>query len=359
MTDQLKTAILFTGAAARISQEVAIFDKLRSMKGLKVSIHDTYIAGFSSGSLNLAAVNSCFSSDDNEANEKKWNDYYKNDILFKLRNRNVYRLNRVDGKIKLGIPILNTDPLRETVTSFVSDMGCKYLGDLPFVSNVLSLSLEKIKTMWASNLVEDHCSLDLVDLFMASTAIPVVFPSQTIGNKPDTNREFPDGKFVDGGTAGTFKLFQDNLGTFAETNGQFDNLFIISPIREKSAADEFEPRLLVKLGGRIFDVDFSKVYEALKNISLNSFLKFLRELNEYKMSDGKPLAKNIFVCIPNMDKKFFILNFNNQKKQHETVCDWVDAHPDRLAIPLQQYLDEHPDTDIEQISDSDSDMIIA
>jgi len=67
MTPKLTTAVLITGAAARISQEVAMFDKLRDPKfrgdkALKVSQGDTLLAGFSSGSLNLAAINACFSN---------------------------------------------------------------------------------------------------------------------------------------------------------------------------------------------------------------------------------------------------------------------------------------------------------
>ena len=56
MTQPLTKAVLLTGAAARISQEVALFDQLQAMKGLTVSQDDTLLAGFSSGSLNLAEI---------------------------------------------------------------------------------------------------------------------------------------------------------------------------------------------------------------------------------------------------------------------------------------------------------------
>ncbi len=67
MTQKLKTAVLLTGAAARISQEVAMLDKLMDPKGcgLKISQDDTLVAGFSSGSLNLAAINACLAQEVN------------------------------------------------------------------------------------------------------------------------------------------------------------------------------------------------------------------------------------------------------------------------------------------------------
>ncbi len=60
MNTNNKNLIMVTGAAARISQEVACIDKLRSEKGLRISQKDTMLAGFSSGSLNLLALNACF-----------------------------------------------------------------------------------------------------------------------------------------------------------------------------------------------------------------------------------------------------------------------------------------------------------
>ena len=47
MNTNNKNLIMVTGAAARISQEVACIDKLRSEKGLRISQKDTMLAGFS------------------------------------------------------------------------------------------------------------------------------------------------------------------------------------------------------------------------------------------------------------------------------------------------------------------------
>jgi predicted esterase len=79
---KFKKAIMLTGAAARISQEVALFDKLqeRSANPLQIDEQDTFLAGFSSGSLNLAALNACFRKDA----PLGWKSYYQETILFKV-----------------------------------------------------------------------------------------------------------------------------------------------------------------------------------------------------------------------------------------------------------------------------------
>jgi hypothetical protein len=46
MENKKNTAVLLTGAAARISQEVAILDALMDRKNLRLSPEDVYLAGF-------------------------------------------------------------------------------------------------------------------------------------------------------------------------------------------------------------------------------------------------------------------------------------------------------------------------
>lgn len=328
MTQKLKTAVLLTGAAARISQEVAMFDQLQRRKGLTVSPDDTLLAGFSSGSLNLAALNACFA----KGSSLNWDTYYKQQVLFPLRNHDVYKIKRLP---------FDTSPLRATISKFVKNMGCSKVGDLAFNSYIITCSVNEFTTLWANSQVEEQKFIDIVDAFMASTAIPVLFPSQEIHCLPGHDTDFPDGKYVDGGTKGTFDEFDKYIGEYVRQNEQFDNMYIISPMREKS---EEEHKELISLASdnSVKDTLFSKLIEHLKNISMITFLKFLQKLQDWQYK-GLPMAKNIYVCIPEMDKNFFILNFDNQKKQYDKVFSWVESNPDKLAIPLDQFLKEHKD----------------
>jgi len=328
MTQQLTKAILLTGAAARISQEVAIFDQLQIRKGLTVSQDDTLLAGFSSGSLNLAAINACFSTGSN----LPWDDYYKKQVLFPIRNKDVYKITSLP---------FDTTPLKNTLTTFLNKMNCQKVGDLAFYSSILSFSWNELDTLWACSNDMEQYYINSLDMFMASTAIPVVFPSQQISCVEGQTSNFPDGQFADGGTGGCFINFGNSLGKYVSNNGQFDVMYIISPMREKAEKEKtsFDKYLTKK---KIAGVESSKMDLHLENISLNGFLKFLKKLDEWECN-GQPMAKEIYVCIPQMAKNSFIMNFNKQEKKYNDVKEWVLQNPDKLAIPLKQYLEEHND----------------
>lgn len=328
MAQKLNTAVLLTGAAARISQEVAMLDQLMAKKGLVLSQDNTLLAGFSSGSLNVAAINACFSN----GSQLDWNTYYKQQVLFPLRNRDVYKIQWLP---------FDTQPLRETVLKFVDKMNCYWVGNLPFYSNILTFSWEKLTTLWACSQNPEQEYINLTDMFMSSTAIPILFPSQEIRCEAGHQMDFPNGKFADGGTGGTFKLFEDYIGEYVKQNGQFEDMYIISPMREK---EESEHNALIRQAKRksAQSDGLQNFIDYLKNISMISFLKFLKKLREWKF-DNKPMAKNIYVSIPEMEKNFPIINFNSQEKQYNAVMEWANNNPDSIAIPLEKFLDIYKD----------------
>ena len=328
MNQPLKTAVLLTGAAARISQEVAMFDQLCLQKGLKVSQEDTLLAGFSSGSLNLAAINACFAN----GSQLNWDTYYKQEVLFKLRNSDVYIIDELP---------FDTKPLRVTVQKFVDRMNCKIVGDLPFNSSILTFSYRELKTLWACSRNEGQQHINITDMFMASTAIPIVFPWQQIHCEPGYQMDFPDGHFADGGTGGAFKRFDSSIGEYVRNNGQFDNMYIISPMREKSQSVH-KAFLELANANNHKGADMSELLEHLKNISMSTFMKFLDELYSWKYN-GLPMAKNIFISIPEMPENFPIIDFDVQEKQYNAVTDWVKNNPSKLAVPIEQFINEHQD----------------
>ncbi|HCT29795.1 MAG TPA: hypothetical protein DIW31_03455 [Bacteroidales bacterium] len=326
MATKYKTAILLTGAAARISQEVALFDQLRAQKSLTVSPDDTLLVGFSSGSLNLAAINACFT----KGSKLDWDKYYKQTVLFPLKNSDVYKID--------GIPF-DTTPLRNTIQKFVDTMGCKNVGDLGFHSYIITFSWRELKTLWACSRVEGQQYINLTDMFMSSTAIPVAFPWQEIHCETGHTMDFPKGHFADGGTHGTFDNFDEYLGKYVKTNGQFENMYIISPMREKSEDGHEEAVSIVKNNTSSAD-DISKFIDHLKHISMNGFLDFLQKLNSWNYK-GSAIAKNIYISIPEMASNFPIIDFDQEEKQYNAVTDWVSQNPEKLAIPIDQFLKTH------------------
>lgn len=333
-----KTAIFLTGAAARISQEVAILDKLMSEKGLQPNEDDTLLAGFSSGSLNLAALNSCFKK---EA-PNSWNKYYKAKVLFPLKTDQVYKFQPSRKSL------LDTKPLRKTLDKFLDKMKCEYFGDFSFEAFVMAYSREDKDqhTHWANSKNKLQGNLKASDLFMASTAIPVLFPEQEIRSRV-TDRDFPYGDFRDGGTQGTFKYFEKYMDEYIAKNGSMETMHVISPMRQ---SPEQESKFMLKqmremqskstLEQEKADGILEDIKDFLTKISMNSFLKFLYALQEWNKENVK--IKNVYVSIPEMEKNYPIIFFGKQRKQYKAVKEWLELNPDKLAVPLDVFLEAHP-----------------
>ncbi len=328
MEHKLTTVVMLTGAAARISQEVALLDKLMEKKGLVIQQENTLLSGFSSGSLNILALNACFRAN----NPLSWDQDYKEDILWKLTNADVFSK---EGKGHLSV--YDTTPLRNTLNAFLDKMGLKYFGDFDFDAYVLTFSDRKLKTEWArSKGIDMQQNLIASDLFMASTAMPIVFPWQRIGTKTGGERNFPDGHFSDGGTAGQFKHYEDFIGQYVLENGPFKELHIISPMRGESATDLEQLHEAIQEKRDLKEIKL-KLEDVASNISFDTFLKFLESLQSWQQQHG-PIAENVYVNIPQMDKNFGILNFDTELEQYNATCEWIEQNPDQLAVPLDVFV---------------------
>jgi len=179
------TAILITGAAARIPQEAALLESLYN-KGMLNDV--VFIAGASSGALNTVMLNAVI--------DKKitWNSY-KN-ILFSITNDSVFKMK--DKKLPV-----DTSPLKNFLTRILHNrLGYYKVGDLPYTSAISITDIDLLKftrkNYRLSNLKinpESDPSLDLVEVLMASTAFPVAFPKVRISH----TTTLPDHDFIDGG----------------------------------------------------------------------------------------------------------------------------------------------------------------
>lgn len=317
----LTNAILLTGAAARISQEVALIDSLVNQKGLTIDEDSTYLAGFSSGALNLMAINACFRKE----NPLSWDDFYKDEILNELTNDDVY--------IKTHPIHWDTLPLRKTIKMFLKNARVKKLSDLPFHTNIIAFNIDKMKTYWAESSKFKNSNIDLCDLLMASTAIPVLFPPQRINSVNELTTGLPGGIYSDGGTGGTFKRFKRNLKKVVKSNSVFEDLHIISPMRE---TDEIIYNSLHKLNFE-HENDTQMFNDYFGNLSMHGFIKFLRKLQ--KANNQTKLANNIYVSMPNMKNNTDILDFSGQMDKYEAVSSWCSSNPEDVAINLDRFLE--------------------
>lgn len=322
----MKDALFLTGAAALISQEVAIIDKLIEKKGLVISPDQTMLAGFSSGALNIGAINACFRKND----PLPWDAYYKNELLFGIKTSDVFTRHKF-------IPV-DTKPLHKTLANFLKKGNLLSLTDLSFESYILTFSYLRLTTQWISNLSHRNQFIDLLDLLMATTAIPLIFPDQTIHSHDKRKLKSIKGRFGDGGAGGSFKRFEHYLKKYLKQNGLLNKIYIISPMREVSPEDYEELNRMVPSTDLIrMDIkDFKVLRFFMEMISKNGFDTFIKRFHRWTLKHK--IANEIYVCIPQLEKNFQLLNFNHQEKQYTAVCKWIDENPEQLAVPLSEYV---------------------
>lgn len=161
------TAIIMTGAAARIPQEAALLEELYN-RGLMKNV--VFISGVSSGALNAVMLNGILSG------KMTWKEY--KEILFNLKNSDIFV--QEEGK---RLPV-NTNPARNLYTKIVEEkLGYHQIGDLPFMTEISITNLKdfdlkkKVYRMCSRKInTETDTTLSLVDIMMASSAFPIAFP---------------------------------------------------------------------------------------------------------------------------------------------------------------------------------------
>ncbi len=229
----------------------------------------------------------------------------------------------------MDLPVL-TDPLRSTICEFLENYKDSYFSAFEFDSFILANATEpnpeSPPTCWAFT-KGDGENLSIVDLLMATSAIPVVFPPQTISDNGQP-RNIPTGEFIDGGREDAFKGFEDQLTAYFQRSDTPDTpmgeMYIISPMRDN-------PR----------DIGAGLVNNALKQwLETNTFYELLSSFERW--NDRKNYLTEVFVCIPEMDENINALDFGIQREQYNEVRKWYTEFPRRpVAVDLSTFIRRH------------------
>jgi len=307
------TAVIITGAAAKIAQEAALLEHLHS-KGLLNNV--VFISGASSGALNAAVLNAIL--------EKKitWSEYIN--ILSNLSNDDIF----IRNGNKLPV---NTQPLRNLIKRIVTDsLGYEKLSDLPYPTSFSIVNLKiltfKDRTYRLSNRSinrESDSTLNIVDVLMASSSYPIAFPPVSIGNI----KTIPDVPYHDGGIAADHVPFH-SLIEFEKYSGfEVDTMLIISRKRDSISSINMELQQ--------FGIDRFKFFDKLgvspEAISNRGFYKRLKELND----EAPNLANRTYVYVPDFKEEFLMFDFTTLKRQYEVTLEWAKTHD---PLPLDEYL---------------------
>ncbi|MBN2348375.1 MAG: patatin-like phospholipase family protein [Bacteroidales bacterium] len=309
-------AVILTGAAARIPQEAALLEELDKRGQLKDLV---FISGVSSGALNSVMLNGILTG------KISWDDY-KN-ILYNLKNSDVFTQ---EGK---KIPV-NTLPARALYKKVVEDrLGYYTIGDLPYYTEISfthlkELDLKKTTYRMCSRKIneETDTTLNLVDIIMASSAFPLVFPPVKIQHV----KTIPDVEYIDGGVGDDHVPFQALLEFEKFRRSGIEKVYIIS--RKSDSIPEISEEL------RGIGINDKGIFDKL-GISLDAFLSkgILKRLEAYA-AEAPELVPRTYIWIPDFEANFLLFDFDNLKKQYELTTEWAKTHD---PVPLEIFLQTH------------------
>lgn len=314
-----KIGFVFSGAGARIAQEFALTKAL--MEGLTPSgnqVRPDVTAGASAGSLNAVAVNAILKNRKQGKVSFGWRDYKK--FLFELSNDKVFNttIKGVRKIITTNIHegfLLDTSPLRNFFEEVLERMGFDTLGSLCIPTYLSVVNHRTGEALRLSSRNPAHARLSLADILMASTAIPVVFPSVKIKGLA--------GEFIDGGTG------RDGIPVEALASERCDEIFIISRMR-----GEYRRRQGFSLGKRRIEKVPRTIDNALFALELLMDSLFACEVDRAPL-----LAKRAFLYLPKLSTHFPMLDFSTQREQYEETLAWAKQHdPVRLKRPKRKRL---------------------
>jgi predicted acylesterase/phospholipase RssA len=311
--DRHGTAIIITGAAAKIVQEAALLEQLQK-KGMLNDV--VFISGASSGALNATVLNAVLSK------KFTWQQYIR--ILSGITNNDIFIR---DGR---KLPV-NTQPLRNLITRIVIDsLGYNKMSDLPYATSFSIVNLKvlsfKDRTYRLCNRqinMESDSTLNIVDILMASTAIPLAFPPSSIRDI----KNIPDIPYHDGGVAADHVPYHALIEFEKYSGFEVEKMIIISRKRDTI------PNMTREL--EQFGIDKFKFFDKLEvspeSISNRGFYKRLKELQE----ESPSLAERTLVYVPNFKEEFLMLDFSTLKEQYEVTTLWAQTHS---PLKLSDYL---------------------
>jgi predicted acylesterase/phospholipase RssA len=310
------TAVIITGAAARIPQEAALLEELYN-RGLLKNV--VFISGVSSGALNTVLLNAILGK------KFTW-DRYKA-ILFGLTNDDVYIQNE-------RILPVNTQPLRELLKRIAYDsLGYHTLADLPYPS-AFSIARKKViefseRTYRLSNMkfnAESDPTLDLVDVLMASTCFPIAFPPVRIVN----TTTIPDEEYIDGGVASDHIPFEALIEYEKWSGKTVEKVYIVS---RKSDTSPDLGKELTTLGLKDYKL-LDDLGITLDDLTRAGYIRGMKRLEK----EAPDLAARTYVYFPTFPEDFLIFDFSHLQDQYNVASHWAKDHD---PIPLLNYMQQN------------------
>jgi len=309
------TALVITGAAARINQQLALIERLEEQDKLEDL---AFIAGVSSGGINAVMLNGVL----DDSNSFGFEEY--KDILLNLNNQDILDNSRND------LPV-DTRPLWNTIEQgLLENLNYDTFDDLILPTAITSTNLDLLTIEVSSNITElDEIGGELVESLMATASFPVAFPSIKIN----------DNIYVDGGLVENIPI--NAVVQYQQIRGNpFDTVYIVTYQKNTETRWEQEVDFLGITGLRenILELSLQNVGFDTDELSQSSFLDDLvRIRNNYP-----ELATRCYVYSPNIANLpyYGVFDFSSSTStaSYNAVSNWAQSND---PIPLASYLQQN------------------
>jgi len=269
----------FSGAGGRIGQHVALAEALLEGKYPGPPIRPGYLSGASSGAITSVLLNAVIEHKEKGIGNFTW-DYVKN-TLFHLQTSDiiddsVWGILRIEENIRYGYFLDNT-PMMTFLKRNFDLAGYSKFGDLyiPTSISLVNQSSGLSHRFWSDD--PQYFHLDLLELVIASTALPLAFVPRKVTGLGDT-------LWIDGGTG------IDTLPVFPLLHRkEVNSIYIACYSSALTSGGDSEPAwldglLLLKNGLAAIDdmrVDlFSGGLDMVSNQNVKPSFSFIPSLNQ-------------------------------------------------------------------------------
>jgi predicted acylesterase/phospholipase RssA len=315
-----KIGFVFSGAGSRIAQELVLMRYLVEGRAFKEDspkpLIPSVLAGTSSGALSAVALNAILATEGlveapRGAVGFSWDDYET--LIRGLKNQDVYEAGGIIPEalqiIQSGA-VLDTRPLRELLEDMiVSKVGFRLLGDLPLKTylSVVDQGTGRVSRLCS----QDNPDLPLVQVLMASTAIPIAFPSQQL-KLPGSQRPVP---CIDGGTG------MDGIPVDALRNERCHTIYVVRPMKYDPTKKWNKKMPLSRFRIMVNALNtFMYVQEALLDNALFRATRYARS--------------GAYAYVPVLPHNHNLLDFESGGEQIEATMAWAersDSAPELIS----------------------------
>lgn len=211
--------------------------------------------------------------------------------IYNILNRNI-----PDGYI------LDTTPLRATLTGYLQQMGFKFMSDLYVPTCISTVDVETGLPVRICSDDAQAKNVQIIDVVMASAAMPVIFPTQTI---PGFKAPFGSGVYVDGGVG------IDMIPSDSAYMRDLDEVYIVTRQWELNNSNLLPLQL--------------KNIKLLAN-AITTFSNLLQSSYFAGLSSAATARMTSYAYIPVLDVDFGVLEFGQGRLMYEMTKNWTRAN---------------------------------